>query len=219
MKKFTIINLSILALILSCKQTEEKEELFGFMEAQPSGINNLTKFPNRLLGKYIEPKDSSILSISRSTIERTFNFSGKIHLSEAVSIGILDNGFLVDKKTDERIPAEKIGDSIRLHFYRTDTIFNLSSKNVLRKFKGYYFLNSLRDSIFWTTKKLKLEKGKLIITIIDSVQDFQKLKPIKENKFDTVAPKYKFKPTKREFRKFLKEGGFAGKDKIYFKIN
>jgi hypothetical protein len=75
--------------------------------------------------------------------------------------------------------------------------------NVVRKFKGYYFLNKRYDKECWEVKKIELSKGQLVVSSISTKQDIENLKTITESMQDTVAP-YKFATTKKQFKEFIK---------------
>jgi hypothetical protein len=65
--------------------------------------------------------------------------------------------------------------------------------NVVRKFKGYYFLNKRYNNESWGVKKIQLSKGQLVISTISTKQDIENLMTITESPKDTAAL-YKFAP-------------------------
>ena len=216
MKTKTVITyLIIFTTLISCKQADAP--IAGFNEPQPVDIRSLSKIPNRLYGNYLNPKDSSLLVINENVIKRISYFSGKIHINELDSINVLSGDAIIDLTSKEKTPVKRIGDSLAFHKDYTDTIFQLSKTNVLKKFKGYYFLNKLFDENNWEVKKVKLSKGKLTISAINSIEEVQNLEKITESSHDTISPVFKFKPTKRQFKKFVKEEGFGVEDETYIK--
>ena len=85
--------------------------------------------------------------------------------------------------------------------------------NVVRKIKGYYFLNTRYDKTSWEVKKMNLSKGHLIISSLSTKEDIENLKEITETTQDTVT-NYNFTATKREFKNFVKNGGFSDSETI-----
>jgi hypothetical protein len=210
-----IIYFIFFATLISCRKSDAP--IAGFEEPQPIDISNLSKIPNRLFGKYLNIKDSSLLVINENVIKRVNNFSGKIHIKELDSLNVLSGNAVINLKTKERIQVRRIGDSLLFHQNYTDTIFRLSKMNVLKKYKGYYFLNILFDEKNWETKKVKLSKGKLTISTINSIEEIHNLEKITSSSHDTISQVFKFKPTKRQFKKFVKEEGFGEEDETYIK--
>lgn len=213
--KTIIIYFIFFATLISCRKSVAP--IAGFEEPQPNDISNLSKIPNRLFGKYLNIKDSSLLVINENVIKRVNSFSGKIHIKELDSVNVLSGNAVINLKTKERIHVKRIGDSLLFHQKYTDTIFRLSKMNVLKKYKGYYFLNILFDEKNWETKKVKLSKGKLTISSINSIEEIQNLEKITAISHDTISRVFKFKPTKRQFKKFVKEEGFGEEDETYIK--
>jgi hypothetical protein len=85
--------------------------------------------------------------------------------------------------------------------------------NVVRKFKGYYFLNTRYDKTSWAVEKVQFSKGELEISGISTEQDIESLIEITETPKDTVAP-YIFTATKRQFKAFIRNDGFSDTEKF-----
>lgn len=174
-----------------------------FTEPQPTGKDNLSKFPKRLQGEYLSLADNSTLSIGDKLIQRIYEFDHKIHQNQLDSILRLSGETIIDLTTNERTFIKRDGDSLIAHVRHIDTLFQLDYDNVVRKFKGYYFLNSRYDKESWEVKKIKFSKGQLVIGNISTNLDIENLKEITETPQDTVAP-YKFTATKKQFKEFIK---------------
>jgi hypothetical protein len=84
----------------------------------------------------------------------------------------------------------------------------LDYDNVVRRFKGYYFLNKRYDKTSWVVKKIQLTKGQLTLSSISTKLDIENLKEITETSADTIPP-YKFSATKKQFKQFIKSDGFS----------
>ena len=87
--------------------------------------------------------------------------------------------------------------------------------NVVRKYKGYYFLNIRLDKTSWEVKRMQLSKGMLIISSISTEIEIKNLTKIIESPQDSIPP-YKFSATKKQFKEILKNNGFSI-DEIYIK--
>lgn len=179
-----------------------------FNEPQPTDIDNLSKFPKRLQGQYLSLADSSTLSISDKLIQRFYDFDYKIHPSQLDSTSRLSGDTIIDLKTNEKHLIKRVGDSLITHVHYIDTLFQMDYDNVVRKFKGYYFLNTRYDKTSWEVKKIQLAKGQIVISSISSKLDIENLKEITETPLDTIPP-YKFTATKKQFKKFIKNDGFS----------
>jgi hypothetical protein len=192
----------ILISLFACRPT------VTFNEPQPTDTDNLSKFPNRLQGQYLSLADSSVLEIGDKLIQRIYDFEEKIHPTQLDSNLRLSGDTIIDLATNTREVVRRDGDSLVTHFHYIDTLFLMDHDNVVRKFKGYYFLNKRYNNESWGVKKIQLSKGKLVISIISTKQDIENLKIISESTEDTLAP-YKFAPTKEQFKEFIKNDGFS----------
>jgi hypothetical protein len=202
MKKLVAATMVIVALMLdSC------EPAATFDKPQPDNVKSLTTFPERLQGKYLAADQASILTITDKLITRHYDFDLKEHKDSLGSSYKISGDTLINMKdgTKEKILLK--GDTIIQHISGVDTLFNVSADNVLKKFKGYYFLNSHYDDKSWEVKKLALQKGSLTIGGISDKDDVQKLKEITETTADTTSTRFAL--TRRQFKKFVRQDGFA----------
>lgn len=204
-----IATIIILTSLLACNP----EPTVIFSEPQPTGTNNLSKFPNRLQGQYLSLADSSVLEISDKLIQRIYDFDFKIHPSQLDSDSRLSGDTIINLTSNTRTFVKRDGDSLVTHFHSIDTLFIMNYDNVVRKFKGYYFLNKRYDKESWEVKKIQLSKGQLVISIISTKQDIENLMTITESTQDSAAL-YKFATTKKQFKKFLKNDGFSDSEKF-----
>ena len=180
----------------------------SLQEPQPVNVKPLTEFPKRLHGEFISQIDYSLLSISKNLMLRTYDFDYKVHPDSLDSQMKLVGDTMLNLSTNERFLVKHVGDSIVYHYHVVDTLFQFDDKHVLKHFKGYYFLNTYPNPNGWVVNKLELTKGKIEISSVANGQDLENLKAIAESSADTIAP-YKFKLSKRQFRKFIKQDGFS----------
>ena len=184
-----------------------------FDDPQPTNTDNLSEFPNRLQGHYLSSADSSALIIDVKTVQRIYDFDYKIHPSQIDTNSRLSGDTIINLTTNTREIVKRDGDSLVTHINYIDTLFQIDYDNVVRKFKGFYFLNKRLDKDSWEVKKIELSKGQLIVSSISSKEDIENLKAITESAQDTVAP-YNFAATKKQFKQFVISKGFTDSEKF-----
>lgn len=183
-----------------------------FNEPQPVNETSLNAFPNDLQGQYIDSDHASIITISSHLITRFFDFDYKVHKDSIGANYKIIGDVLINLQDSSKQKIVVMGDTIIHHYQSLDTLFFISANNILKKYKGYYFLNCSQDSHTWEVKQLALQNGILSIGSISNNSDIQKLKQITHTTHDTVS--YQFSLTKRQFKKFIKQNGFANQEKF-----
>lgn len=178
-----------------------------FETPQPQDEKSLASFSRRLQGKYVAADQASIITITDNLITRHFDFDIKEHKDSLVSLYKIIGDTIIDLKngTKEKIVIK--GDTVIKHENWIDTLFSISTENILKKFKGVYFLNTRINDNMWEVKKVSLEKGVLSIGSISSKEEIQKLKEITETASDTISTNFSL--TKRQFKRFVKQDGFS----------
>lgn len=205
MTKFVLGKVVMVVFILvSC------EPAAVFDKPQPDNTNPLHKFPEILHGKYLDQDQASILTITENLILREYDFDFIEHKENfGPSYKFIGDSILhLSDGTKEQIIIK--GDSVIQHANWTDTVFKFSANNVLKKFKGYYFLNHRFSDQAWEVSKLSLHKGTLSVGNISGKDDIQKLREITETTSDTSSTHFSL--SRRQFRKFIKQGGFGEKE-------
>ena len=203
-KLVVTIFLIVVIFLISC------EPGVTFIEPQPESIKSSTSFSKQIQGSYLAFDFASVLTINEKQITRHFDFDYK---TQKDSLGI---NFKIVKDSIVNLvngSKEKVliqGDSIVQHANWIDTLFNISSENVLKNYKGYYFLNSKFSDEKWEVKELGLKNGVLTLASISTKEDIQKLNEIVESPNDTVSTNFNL--TKRLFKRFLREEGFREKE-------
>lgn len=197
------VSLIVLSInVISCKPS------VTFEEPQPKNEKNLSSFPKKLQGDYLSLSDSSKITIEAKTILRIYDFNQTFHPNQLDNTMRISGDTLIDIDTNERTVLKRNGDSLISHFHSVDTLFQISEEAILKKFRGYYFLNFSYHEDGWEVKKLQYKKEKLTISSISQKEDIENLKSIMESDQDTVIP-YKFKASKRQFKEFVKNDGFT----------
>lgn len=200
--------IGLISLLISCGSGEFREEpSVVFVEPQPEGEDNLATFPVRLKGKYRGMAENNQLSITDKFIISTSVFEDKIPIAALDSNLRLNGDTITDLKSGEKTKVILQGDSIMRSFTFTDTVFRLNYDNVLRKFRGHYFLNTRFEGENWDVKQLSPEGSRLIIGSIRSQEDIQNLQAISEAPSDSSLPR-RFHLSKKQFRKYIGREGF-----------
>lgn len=206
-----ILGLYTLTLLYSCG---EGVPAVTFNEPQPAGSESMDKFPDKLQGEYQNKEDISKITITDKIILQSYTIDFKIPKSEIDSM-IKASGDSAFKKKEGLKNLSQEGDSIIFPISKIDTLFDINKGDVLKKFKGYYFLNKNYNDFGWGVQKLHLSKGDLMISKISSQEALDGLTEIKESKDDTgitIITNRKFSATKKQFKKFVKEDGFKDQD-------
>lgn len=178
-----------------------------FDKPQPDGEEALTAFPERLQGRYLAADSASVLTIAGNRIIRNYDYDFKQHKDSIGKGNRLVGDTLVDTEDGTKDVVLIKGDSIVQHIHWADTLFNIQESNVLKKLKGYYFLNSRYGDSAWVVRKLWIDKGVLNVAAITNEGDIQKLKEITETTADTTSTHFSL--TRQQFNQFVKQNGFG----------
>jgi len=172
-----------------------------FNQPQPEGVDSLTVIPKKLVGTYFTKDGITSLVIDKKSMVFHSVYDVKQH----------KDSLNWDSMTaDEKNQILIVGDSVVEHVTDTDTLFFLSENNVLKKYKGYYFLNSKRSEHSWFVQKLKLQKGLLTIASISTKEELATLEKINESPIDSVTYQVDF--SKKQFHDYLDNDGFSEVD-------
>lgn len=207
MKYLILILVSSLLFFMAC------EPPVLFKVPQPEGVANLSKIPKKIHGRYMSLADSSFLLVSDYLMIRYANWIYTVKEDKLDSNLIIKGSYIIDKETNESFPFEKFDDSLMIHVKFLDTIFNINSGDIVRKFKGYYFLNKKFDNAYWTVKKLDYSPSSIRIAEISSKEEIALLDQFTEQVADSLDPKI-YGPSKREFKDFIKNDGFSQSEKF-----
>ena len=198
--------LVFIILLSSCKQAEVPADSIEFLfnETQPVSVSEISSFPNRFLGNYIN-KDSNYLIINKKDIFYKSIYKIKISFSSFDSIKesfkIVQNKIYLKK--NQFAEYRKLKDSVEITDYSYDTIFTISNNQRAKKIHKTIVLNT-KDSIYWTTKFLTLDKNNLKITNLYSNDDLKRidsLSEVKSCKIDSI--KNRIQLSRKEFKKML----------------
>jgi hypothetical protein len=185
-----------------------------FEEPQPAGQSNEKRIPKRLIGQYLSLDDSAKLIISNGLIIKysVTDFSDKMDTVDMQNI----KGDTTYSGTEDKLKfdVQVKGDSTFQRWSYYDTIFDAAKGDVLRKYKGHYFLNKQISADSWRVTTLARIDNGVTLGTVSTKEDIDKLRELTETKPDSILS---FRPTKKELKKFIKENGFSDRD-TYIKI-
>lgn len=195
-----------LSFLFSC-QTD-----LNFTEPQPTETKNETKFKRRYRGDYQSLRDSSIITISENSIVRTWYLDTKVHKDSLETEGVGGGLFVIADLPWLKVEIE--GDSAHVYGEKEEEMFTISDEQVLRHYKGYYFLNTKESDEFWTVKMLSLERGLLSFKrFLGTEAEIAKLTEL--TTIDTIrnaegeVVDYSIHPSVKEFREILRSAHFG----------
>ena len=194
-------------IIVACK-----ESVVSFEETQPTDCKALQVFPSKILGSYYNPDENSELEIAKEFIIKKLMINDTLNMREIDENETIDYDTLYNSKTKEKYQIRRINDSLFSNYVLYDTIFIINKDHVLKKLKGHFFLNKrINKSDFWAVEKLSYSNEILNINRIETEEEMKLLQSITETKMDSTKP-FSVKPTKKQFKEFLKKNGFVNGD-------
>ena len=203
--QITLFSSLVLLIFAAC------EPAVTFTEPQPSSIKSMSSIPRKMQGTYISTADSSTLIITPQVIRRVFDLnvdSDKIHLDSTSKVA----NHLESDSTVFRFSQSKKGTHLEVHY--SDTLFSIVN-DVLKKHKGYYFLNTKESSGTWVVNKANAQRNTLTISSISQEED---LSSLTKNKEEEIQTQHTFTTSKKQFNQFIKDGGFA-ENEVFIRID
>jgi hypothetical protein len=186
-----------------------------FENPQPLTASEEAGFPAALWGQYLNAQDSSLLTLTATTLVRKTHYLAPNSVQELDQDSIpykLANGRLYTAEFPQGLPVRRhTPDSLYVLVTSLDTLFAKSATHQLRKFKGQYFLNRQVAPNRWAVICLKPEgRQSLQLQRLDDSIDRAKLQEILPVKKDEDV--YLSNPSQKELRKFLRQGGFRHRE-------
>ena len=126
--------------LTSCDDTE-----VWFETSQPEGKRELSTFPKRLQGKYKSCFQTKVLMIEEDKMKLFTRLQLRSHIDDlkidpSENINKKDTNQLKRRLEEEGWTIFINNDTIYGEVTMTQTLFKISDKNVLKKFRGGYFL-------------------------------------------------------------------------------
>lgn len=184
-----------------------------FSEPQPAGKRALGAIPAKLQGKYFSERQQAFLWIDEHSVTLVTDYDVVISRRELDTAYRLSGDSLFNSLGDPPVKVTVQGNTIRWHEHGSDSVFDISRGDVLKKDKGYYFLNRRMAATSWTVTRLSLRKGKLLVANVDDSTSLSQLEQLAEKPEDTLKPVYTI--SRKQFRNLQKEGGFGTVDSFF----
>lgn len=109
---------------------------------------------------------------------------------------------------EQGVSFQTLNDTMLIASYQIkDTLFDLQRGDVLRKWRGRYFLNVKTSESTWEVTQLIYKKNRLALSSIESETSLAQLQKITNSGTDTLQTST-FDLSKKEFQKLVKENGF-----------
>jgi len=199
-KQLKLFWICLIAGLIAC------EPLATFEKPQPNNTKNVSRLPEKVVGTYRNADGDEWIFITKQSVIRETKYEEKTHKKDLDSAVVLQGNFLLDLETQNKTSIRLIGDSVVQHFSYSDTLLNISAGDVLKKFKGQYFLNQRYGPNRWGVTSLAFRKGLLNVRTIETPEELEKLKGITNTTSDSCLI---FDSTKKQFRQFMKQNGFG----------
>mgnify|MGYP001232485770 FL=1 len=219
--KNLLILLASMLLFFSCKERAAHPigNTYYYQEPQPINDSELNSIPNKYLGLYVN-EDSIYLNISKKKIVEESFFKFRIHKNSLDSLSnelIKINGKYKFKNETTFLEDKIIGDSIEFSQKEIDTLFVFSDKQKAKRINGKLVISD-KDSIYWQSKLVYLNKDELVIKYLYSDDDLRKMDSITKIKSKQIdSTTYLISPSRSEFKRFFEVKNFGYESK-YKKI-
>lgn len=186
-----------------------------FEEPQPEKVKSLEQIPKKLRGKYLSVDLKRTLLVSKYSMIINAEYYEKHIIDSLPSYLVLrEDSLFRDSVFYQLVNIKK--DTVYERVMYSDTLISFQKNGQIKKYKGYYFINRFLSENNWEVKKLKLSKGVLTISEINTIEEINLLKEITETPQDSVDNNFKL--SKKQFKEFINANGFQGEE-IYLKVN
>lgn len=206
--------MKIHTIILSALLVTSCGDAVRFETPQPEGVSSEKRIPKKLVGQYASLDDSSKLTISNHLIIRSAIASLSARIDSVDMKGVTGDTSYTETEYKMHFEVKVKGDSTWQRWSYYDTLFDVSRGDVLKKYKGRYFLNEQVSTNSWRVTVLTRIDNGVTLGTVSTKDDIDNLRELTNTSSDSV---FSFRPTKKELKKFLKENGFSEKD-TYLKI-
>lgn len=198
MKAFTLI--SSIILLTACGESVR------FEVAQPEGVGTQKDFPKRLYGEYVTGNDSSKLLITNGRIIQYTRAAFAEKQDSVDRVEPRDDSTSVEVNKNFSLNFKVRGDSVFYGWSSYDTLFDAAHGDLLKKYKGFYFLNRRMANHSWEVTTLTPIAGGVTLGAVSGAEDIRKLRNLTNTPSDSI---FLFRPTKEQLQKFLRENGFS----------
>jgi hypothetical protein len=206
--------MKIKTFVLSIILFSSCEDIVRFEVPQPQGRPNEKSIPKKFFGTYASLTDSDSLVVTKTQIISFSEFDIASELDSADRAKYKGDTVFSAFEGSTKARITIINDSVFEHVDVIDTLFDFAQGDILRKFKGYYFLNHETSKNKWFVTRLGITKKGLVLGTISNSKELENLRELTNTKSDTI---YNFNPTRKELKKIVKNGGFKN-EKQFVKI-
>lgn len=194
----------------------EQQPALEFEEPQPANVKNANEFKKKFRGEYLSLEDTSVLQILPNLLIRKSSYL--FHVSkkdlDTMKDYSIQNNRLYGPEFSTGVNFLLKNDTLEFSSNSVDTLFKVDgNENIIRFYKGHYYLNHKTPQNRWRLSSLSFNKdGKLLYTAVTDSTDLKNMQEITnvdsvlDTEGKTVA--HISKPAKKEFKKFVKKGGF-----------
>lgn len=180
-----------------------------FERPQPEDRPNESTIAKNIGGIYRSTADSSLLYVSEQQLIRY------VDRKFVVSRTLLDSAYAIKgdtafTDTENKMIIRVEGDSVHGRFRYLDTLFDISQGNIVRKFKGYYFLNKEVRPDDWRLFLMKYKKNEIRLITSWTEKEVATLREITHDKSDETG----FKPSGKEMARFIMRLGSVDGERL-----
>lgn len=196
---------ALILFVLFC--SVECDPRVTFTEPQPAGIKDLKKIPEKITGTYLT--DGGIMTITETLIEVNKELLVPFKIADLDENEILiGDSVVVEKESGNRIPVKRIsGDSLHAYLNDVDTIIDLTQGDLIKKWKGRYFLNHNLGPDRWEVIEFHREKQIYYLNRVADDADTESITYMKATNDTVKNPTYV--ADKKKFKKFVNRIGFT----------
>jgi hypothetical protein len=198
MIKVAVLILTIAAAARSCDKAD-------FEKPQPDGTKNLTAMPAELKGKYLGEEDSAQMVVDDRGILVHRSDRHSMHISQVDSADRpklrRDTSFY---EKDVFLRLRLTDDSVRIIASYDDTVLFLPGGDYLRKYNNDYLVSKRLKERKWGVTLVSLMGNNLSLRTTQTKEDIKALQSLLATSDSTLI----FNPTRSQFDKFVKSGGF-----------
>lgn len=180
-----------------------------FTEAQPDVVPEAESFDPAYQGLYFCTGDSSTVRVSPTTIwkERHLQLNTTIKDIEESDGVYLDGNILYIEETNTPVQINYLDeDRIAGEFMIADTLFQIGSKQILKKYRGHQILSTKMSPRHWAVQILsKDEDGNLSLWTTKLPEDLESLEmitPVEDISSEDVQ-RFRISPNIAEFRRLM----------------
>jgi hypothetical protein len=198
-----------------------------FKVSQPGFVEPISAFGKKMLGQYKNSTSpDEILSILNQSIiiDAVIKDSctrNELDIDSVLLIDINSDNALIEYLKKDGSDVKIVNDSIFYQKAIKDTMFIISKLQVLKKYKGQYYLNYQLDDGLWTLKIIYQKQDTLYIDHFRPVSDSGKSTFTSDDEAEvadsTIETEPVLNPDKKELKQLLKSNRIENSGK-YVKI-